>query len=286
MWYATRTQLKNALGINASSTGKHTLLDMVLEDVAQQFDRYVGFSFGPTSGTRFYTPYGTDCLDVDYPLLAVDSVQISSDGGSTYGTTMATGSYYLTPYNATMESPARPFWGLELKESCATAVFPKDVQRGARVTGTWGYFDERDNTSVTLATGANATAERLEFANASALHVGQTVLIDSERMQVVRSGHNGSDTATTSGSVHMKRGVDGTNATSHTSGAAVQVYRYPTVETAAVWQAEQDFRAFDAPLGFVGGEPFGVQQIRPTGGAGLHPFTMRALDRFRTPVAI
>ena len=56
-WYTHRDILKDALGIPATSTGAHVQLDAVIEGVARQFDRHVGFGFFPSSQTRHYTPW-------------------------------------------------------------------------------------------------------------------------------------------------------------------------------------------------------------------------------------
>ena len=280
--YTNRDILKNALTIPTSTTAGHDQLDAVLEGVSRLIDEYVGFPFFPSSGSRFYTAPNSHEVCLDYPLTGVDSIQTASNGGSTFGTTLASGDYYLSPYNATANSPKHPWWDIELRPN-STASFPAKTRRAVKVTGTWGYYDERASATNMLSTGLDATATVMQITGASALHPGQTILIDSERMLVTRNGLSGSDTATTSGVVGIQRGVNGSVAATHASGALLGIYQYPVVERAALYQAEMDYRAKDAPLGMAGADAFGTQRVQAPGG--LHPFTQRMLASFRKPVA-
>lgn len=282
-WYTDRDTLKAALQIPASATGDHALLDAALEGVAREFDKHVGFAFYPSSGSRYYTPKEGDEVDLHRPLLAIDSLQVSTGSVGVYNTTLSTADFDLEPFNAPQEAPPQPYWEVELRAT-STGYFPTGIERSVKVTGTWGYYDQRTSLNVYLSTALNATATAMEVSNSSLLHPGQTILIDSERITITRNGKSGSDTATTSGTVGIARGVNGSSGAAHSSGAGVQVYGYPIVDKAALYQAEMDYRGMAAPMGFAGGEPFGTQQLRPAAG-GLHPFTLRTLRNFRAPRA-
>ena len=283
-WYTHRDLLKASIGLEGSATGAHTQLDAVLEGVAREIDRFVGFHFYPASGVRYYTPKNSTCLDLGYPLTALDAVALDTDGNASYNSTLTTTDYYLIPYNATEESPKRPFWAIELAVN-STAAFPRATQRGARITGTWGYYNQTAAVNVALTTTLAATATQAEVTNSSLLHPGQTVLIDSEQVFVVRNGKSGSDTATSSGIVGIERAKNGTTAAAHaTTGVALSVYEYPVVDKASLYQSEMDYRANAAPLGFTGGLDGGGQTLSP-GAGGLHPFTRRTLEQFRVAVA-
>ena len=274
--YVHRDTLKAALGILASTTGQHEQLDDAAETVSLDFDDFVGFSFQPASGARDYTPRQSRCLALDTPLTAVDAIRTTSDGTS-YGTTFAGDAFHLTPYNATMESPRKPFWGIELKASAA-AVFPAGTVRGARVLGTWGYYDERKLSAATLATALDATATTVQLNGATALHAGQTILMGGERMLVTQTP--ASSTGSITSAVTVERGQHGTSGATHSCATTIEVYRYPIIERLALYQAEADYRAMHIPLGYAGG---GDNTERPVGGAGLHPFVRKRLERFRSP---
>jgi hypothetical protein len=278
--YVDRDTLKSALSIPASTTDNHALLDAAIEGVSRLIDDYCGFPFAPSSGVRYYTARHSGCLSPDYPLTAVDSIRVDTSGDGGYGTSWTSSDFYLTPYNARVESPPRPYWEIETRPN-STATFPAGVRRGVQITGTWGYYDQRADTTATLATGVNATATALALNGATALHAGQMILLDSERMTVTATP--ASSTGSHSSGVSVVRGVNGTVAAAHTSGAVVAVYEYPIISEAARFQAQMDYRARDAPLGVAGGQAFGDQPLRAS--AGLHPFSRRMLDGFRKPGA-
>lgn len=279
--YVDRDTLKNALSIPASTTGDHALLDAAIESVSRLIDDYCGFPFAPSSGVRHYTALGSERLYLDMPLLALDMLRTDTSGNADYNTTWTSSDYYLTPYNASAETPPRPFWEIEVRPN-ATAAFPARARRGVQLTGTWGYYDQRANTTATLATAVNATAVTLALNGATALHAGQMILMDSERMLVTQTPASATG-AHTSG-VTVTRGVNGTTGAAHTSGATIQVYEYPIVSQAAMFQAQMDFRAKDSPMGTAGGEVFGTQRSFAAGG--LHPFAKNMLTGFRKPIAL
>lgn len=282
-FYTNLTALKSALGIDVSATARHALLTDVMEMVARQIDDYVGFHFYESYGTRLYTPRDTSSLFLDYPLLTVEGIQTSSDGGSTYGSTMTSADYYLSPYNATMEDPPRPYWEIEVRSNATSsgAAFPKGIHRGARITGTWGYFNKTKSTSADLSTAATSNTSTLEITNATALSVGQTIILGTEKMFVTRTP--GSSTGVHTSTVDVLRAQNGTTNSTHSATTGILIYEYPIIERAALYQAELDYRTKDAPMGVAGGEPMGTQ---PSRAIGLHPFTRRMLDMFRMPVAI
>ena len=271
------------MGIEASSTGDHAQLDSVQETVARLIDDYCGFQFFPSSDTRYFTARNSQCLALDTPLLAVDSVRLDLHGdGTSYDTTMTSACYYLEPYNATNQSPPKPYWNLELRQS-ATMAFPSGDKRAVQIIGTFGYYNK--TTSIaTIATANTSNTTRMEFNNSSLLHPGMTLLAGSERIYVKNNGKSGSDTATSSGSVFVERAVNGTTAATHASGETVYAYEYPVIDQAALTQAEQAYLVRHSPQGYAGGDPYGQQ--RPQISAGLHPFVRSLLEPFRKPVAL
>ncbi len=276
-FYIHRDLLKNALGIPTSTTGDHAQLDDTLETVSRLLDDYLGFHVFPSSGTRDYTPGETTRLQLDAPLLGVDSIQTTSDG-VTYGTTLSTTGYNLMPYNATQESPPRPWWCIEITDN-ASAVFPRNIKRGARIAGTWGYYNVLKSSTATLATDITSAVTAVQINGATSLHAGQTLLVGTEQMFVTATPVSSSGSH--SSGITVERAKNGTLGATHSSGNAIQVYDYPIVGRATLYQAEMDYRAKDAPLGYIGG---GDVVQRPQG-IGLHPFVRRMLDGLRKPVA-
>lgn len=282
-WYANRDLVKDALSIPASSTGSHLQIDSVLEGVSRDIDNYVGFHFYPSSGVRYYRPTQTTYLELEYPMTNIDSIDLDNNADSSYESALNATSYYTVPYNAAEESPPGPIWGVELRtRTNASAIFPIAVARGAKVTGTWGYYNHRGETTAKPSTSVTAAALSIKFTGASGLRPGMMVRLDSEQIFIERNGLSGSDTATTSGIVTVQRAQNGTTGATHSSNSTMSVYHYPIIDRAALYQAEMDYRGKDAPLGYAGGDPGGGQSLRPMGG--LHPFVRRSLDPFRMPV--
>lgn len=285
-YYIGRESLKRAMGIGGTSAGTATadnaVLDGINEIVSRLIDDYCGFHFYESSGTRFYTPRNASYLSLDYPLLTVGSIQFSSDGGTTYGTTMTTGDYYLTPYNATEESPPRPFWGIEsrINATSSGSQFPKGIQRGARITGTWGYYNQTRSTSATVATEISSGTTTWQMNFATALQVGMTLLAGTEKVFVTRTPASASGVHTST--IDVLRAQNGTTNTTHSCASAISIYEYPIIEQAALTQAQQEYLVRHSPQGYAGGEPGGAQ--RPQMSGGLHPLVRRLLDPFRMPV--
>ena len=282
-WYTHRDVLKESLTIPACTTANHTFLDQVLETVARNIDRHLGFHLYPSSGIRYFRPRQTTYLDLDYPLLNIDAIALDTNADSSYESTLDSTSYYMVPYNATEESPRQPWWAIEIRtRTNASAIFPIRVAQGVRITGTWGYYNERDETTCRPATAMDATQLTMKMTGATNLHPGQTIRVDSEQIFVVANGLSGSDTATTSGIIAVKRAQNGTPGATHSSLSTASIYTYPVVSAAALYQAGMDYRAKDAPLGITGTDPTWNQTVRAPGG--FHPFVRRLLDEaFRTP---
>lgn len=287
-WYVTRSQLKQALQLGGSSygsaTGDHAALDSILETVSRHIDEYVGFHFYESSGTRYYTPKHGTILDLDAPLLTVGSIQTSSDAGKNYGSTMTTDDYVLAPYNATEESPPKPFWTVETRDYATSsgAVFPAGMQRGVKIAGTWGYFNKTRSTSADLTGDLASGTTSFAVTNATALSVGMTVKLGDEKMFITRTPASASGAHTST--VDVLRAQNGTTNSTHSGSTGIVIYEYPIIEQAALTQAEQEFTIRHAPQGFSGGGDFGAQ--RPQVAGGLHPFVRRMLDPFRAPTVI
>ena len=284
MAYIDRDTLKGALSLPASATDKHWLLDAALDGVTQEIDKDVGYGFAPRTGTRYYRPTNSDYLVLDYPLTAVTSVTLDNDEDGVYESTLAATAYYLLPDNATEQSPAQPFWALEIRaDANASAVFPVGVRRGVKITGTWGYYDQRTETTAKPATGISAAANVWDMVGASGLRAGQMLRVDDEQVLILDNALSGSATAAASGQITVRRAQGGTTGATHSSNSTMSVYSYPIIERTCLYQAEMDYRAMDAPLGVAGGDYGGGQTVRAPGG--LHPFSKKMLDQFREPVA-
>lgn len=275
--YTHRDAVKDACGIAASSTGDHDQIDASIEAASRLIDDWLGYPFGPQIETRLLRATKSALLRLDKPLTAVTTLRTDAGGDGSYESTWSTAMYWLNPANATGESPPAPYWEIEQRVS-ATSVFPVGISRGVELAGTWGYYDRRENSSAVLSTTGGAldsTQSNLTVTFASALHAGQTIRVDEEQMfiQEVTASAAGAG-----GQMTVLRAQNGTTGATHATGAAIQTYRYPIVERAALYEAQRDFRA---GLGLpAAGSPEFVDSRQPQS-ADLSPTVRRMLAGFR-----
>ena len=268
-WYANRDIVKDALGIPATSTREHMQIDSAAEAVSRLFETYTRGWFYPALQTRHYTPEDSRALWTD-PLLSVVALH-TAPGGTSFDTTWDSGDYRLAPYNASMETPKRAYTRLE-RTTTGRYSWPVGVDRSVRVQAYFGHMDERTSSPSPCATEIDATQKTMKFGSATMIHVGQTLLVDSE--QVFLKEFLG----TTSGEYTVERARNGTSGATHSSNSTVEVYQYPEIERAAIYQVQMDFRAKDSPMGvFV--PTITEERMRAPGG--IHPFVARMLDPYR-----
>lgn len=270
--YVHRTRLKAVAGV--TSTAHDSILDFLAGEVSKSITQYAGHVFQPRTQQRFYTARAAGSLYLPDDLLSVSELAVDTSGGYAYGTVISSGGYLLGPYNATAEDPPRPYYELDIRSS-ATATLPTHA-RGVRITGSYGYYDVREDVAATIATAVAASTTSLPLNTATAVHPGQTLLIGAEQVLVKE--------ITAASNALVERAAHGTSATSYSSGQAIQAYTYPVVAEACLFQVLQDFRVKDAPGGVEGvgefSQPYREEFVR----GGLHPFVRRSLDQFRTPV--
>lgn len=245
--YVGRAAFKAAMGI--TDTDDDAQIDAVLESVSRQVDQWTNRQYQPVVQTRYYAPRSAVSLLVD-DLLAVTALATDEDGDRVYETSWAATDYDLEPVNARLESPPRPYTRLEVSPD-GDYLFPS-IARGVRIAGTWGYYDVRTTVSVALAEALDASETGVDVASGAAFDVGQTILIDSEQMEI---------TAISSNTLTVRRGVNGTTAATHNSGLSVDIYTYPVIERAVLIQSSRIFRRKDAPFGTVGSPEFGVLRL-------------------------
>ena len=93
---------------------------------------------------------------------------------------------------------------------------------------------------------ADATTTSVVVSSRADVEAGRTILIDSEQMYVKSYSSN---------TLTVVRGVNGTTATSHSAGAAIDIYEYPgpivegaIIQTARLWRRKDS--AFSGVTGF------------------------------------
>lgn len=136
--YATLSSIRARLGITGvSDTADDAVLEAVVESVSRAIDDFCGRRFYAATQTRYYSAKSGRRLLVD-DLLSVSSLKTDDDGDGTHETTWAASDYHLAPYNAQLDSPAQPYWRIEVSEG-GDYWFPVGVRRGVEIVGSWGF---------------------------------------------------------------------------------------------------------------------------------------------------
>lgn len=267
--YATRDAVKARAGLD--DTSDDATLDGILRDVSREIELWTGRQFWAVTQTRLFTARHPCALLLGAAdLLAVTSLKTDDDGDRVYETTWAATDYDLEPYDAPLRSPPVPYWEIRVAPN-GRYSFPC-VARGVEIVGRWGFMDVLDTSTATLAEDLDASETGVDVTSGAVFTPGQVIEIDGERMEI---------SAISTNTLTVERGINGTTAAAHTSGAAIRVAAFPGVAEAAIQQVSLLFRGVHAPLGVQGAPEYG-QTIR---GTGLHPFVKAKLQRFRIPKA-
>ena len=236
--YISRNDLKARLADTA--TTDDAIYRIILEAIAKVIDDYCHWTFHVHLATRYLTPVWSHLIDLDQPLISVTSLKTDADGDRTYENTWAATDYDLKPDNAS--SDGAPYREIEITPN-GDSTFPT-TRRGVEVVGKWGWVEDLLTSPSTLNEALDTSETGVDVTAGTDFEVLQTILIDSEQMYI---------TAIATNTLTVERAVNGTAAATHSSAAAIKIYRYPeTVVEAAVILASRYFRRKDAPFGVTG----------------------------------
>ncbi len=248
--YATLAQLRHDLTKQSADTADDASLLTAAESASRQVDEWCKRHFQPRSETRTLSPVNASFLLLDEDLLSLTSLKSDEDEDYDYDYTWAATDYWLWPLNGL------PKWGIKIKRG---GNYTLPVGDGTiQIVGVWGYGD--GETAASYVDSTTDTAEALDASetgvdvvSGTPFSAGQCILVDSEQMYV---------TAVATNTLTVVRGVNGTTAATHDSGASVNVYRYPQdVVTATIRLAQREFRLQSVPFGVAGGGDMGSQDV-------------------------
>lgn len=267
-WYAGREAVKRAAGI--TGTEADGTVDRLIEAASRRVDSDTGRFFIPLTATRYYD-FPNDSyarswrLWLDEDLISAAVVQTGAQDGSP--TTIPAADYYLEPVN----SP--PYNRLEIDLSSTSVLDSGDAshQRSVSIQGDWGHSAATVSAGAVGSDIANGTVTSIVVTDASLIDVGDTLLIENERLFV--RGRGTFDTTTnlggnltankaettvavglgslvkagevilidaermlvqsiTGNNLQVIRAYDGTTLAAHTAGADVYAFRTLTVDRA------------------------------------------------------
>jgi len=240
---------KQQLRISSINITDDALLRFLLDAASAMVTEHTGRHFVPVRETRTFDARGDHIdrrrLDLDADLLAVESI---TNGD---GTAVAGDSYVLKPSNVD------PKWRIRLKASSFLAwAYQDDWEDAIMVDGVWGYHEDYAQAwvdtldSVQNAGGLDASGQALAVSDAEGTDaryrtrfaVGQVLRIDDEFLEVVEV------TAGETNQLTVLRGVLGTTATAHDTGAQIASWApLPDIEQACIGLAAWLYRTRENP---------------------------------------
>lgn len=162
------------------SAGFASRIDRINQAVADTIEDHLHRTFYPVDTTyKFDWPSGSAPWRLwlnQWDLLALTEVQ------SPPGTTIPLGDVILRPVN---RKPGRPYRYIELDLSTG-ALFDASgtTQLAIHATGTWGFCDDTDAAGTLTAAVSSTSATSIAVSDASAMGVGDLLVIGTERILV------------------------------------------------------------------------------------------------------
>ena len=220
--YVSLDVFKGSGVLNIVGSGEDGRLLAVLEHASRVVDRHCNRHFHELSAARkFDGPDGPTLLVPD--LIAVDpgGLRTDEDGDREYETTWTESDYLLLPSNAdpaTASNPqSRPYNRVEVfRHAGGRSAWPSGRER-VSISGRWGWWRHLRRAKET-ANAVDASSSEVVVSSRADLEAGHTVLIDSEQLFVRGYAED---------RLTVDRGVNGTTASAHDAGSAVDVYEYP-----------------------------------------------------------
>jgi hypothetical protein len=258
--YATLAGLRTRNQVAGTDTGDDGRYLQKLRAATQIIDRYCAREFQPVSEARTFDWTSPARLDFrSFELLTLTSL---IDGS---GNTKQTTALIMQGGKFSDATKWGPWFGTELDMTKDFLMYQVTPIRALTVNGVWGWHADWPNawlaayTNTTLATPlqisgaitANAPTISLNSDptlsldaayQSPAISAGSLIQIDTEWMQVLY-------TASGSTTITLLRGVNGTTAASHSSGAPITVYQPPRdINEACLRIAQWILALDDAPF--------------------------------------
>ena len=262
--YVTLDILKSAAVLDIAGSEDDERLLMLLESVSRQVDAYCNRHFFTLRRAMTLDGDGSTALRIpDLVSVDVGGLATDEDGDRVFEDIWDESDYLLYPSNADPvggHDLSSPYTGVLVDtEAGDRGAFAAGVRR-VRIAGEWGYWRRIRRASESVAASLDAESGDIEVGGGEDIGVGHTLLVGSEQIYV-HSRHGDRLAAL--------RGVNGTGAAAHATGAEIGIYRYPGPVTEAViiqasrlWKRKDS--AFVDATGFVGGlDPDAVELLAP-----------------------
>ena len=200
--------------LNMTGEGGDGRLLSLLESVSRLADRYCNRHFYVLEATRRFDGDGGKWLLLP-DLVSIDDggLRTDDDTDGVYETTWDAGEYVLLPHSA--EPGSRPYTSLEV--SGRDRRWPRGPAT-VQVAGQWGWWRHLRRAPGTVERIPDADTGVVTVSDREGIEAGATLLVESEQMYV--RSYSGT-------SLTVERGVNGSGASAHDAGTAVDVFEYP-----------------------------------------------------------
>jgi len=216
--YCSIADIKGVLGI--TSTTDDTVMRKIVESASRSIDQYTNRTFIAYTGTKVFN--GARELWIP-DLLSITTLKTDDNDDATYENTWATTDYI--EYGVGIEDTLNTFprIRLETNPNGDYNSFASGVRKGVQIIGLWGYGDGISATpyvsDTTITEDLTAGESAIDVTSVTNLSAGQNILIGSEQYYIY-------SIATLTLTVEPT--VNGTTAATHSSGATIYIYQYPS----------------------------------------------------------
>jgi len=218
--YATIADIKGVLGITA--TTDDTVIRKIAESASRSIDQYCNRTFIAHTGTKVFNG-ARELWIPDLLSISASGLKTDDNDDGTYENTWATTDYI--EYGVGLEDTLNtyPRIRLETHPNGDYNSFASGVKKGVQIIGLWGYGDGISATpyvaDTTITEDLTSGESAIDVTAVTNLSPGQVILIDSEQYYIY-------SIATLTLTVEPT--VNGTTAATHSSGATIYIYQYPS----------------------------------------------------------
>ena len=218
--YCTIDDVKGVLGI--TSTTDDTMIRKICEAASRSIDGHYNRQFYTTSETRYFDG-GCRLWIPDLLSINASGLKTDEDGDATFENTFATTDYITYGHGIEDSLNTFPITRLEISEDSDYGSFASGVRRGVQIIGVWGYGDGISATpyiaDTTITEPLEAGESAIDVTAVTNLSAGQLILIGSEQYYIY---------SISSLTLTVEPGVNGTTQATHSSGATIYIYQYPS----------------------------------------------------------
>jgi len=218
--YCNISDVKGMLGITAATDD--TVIRKIVESASRSIDQYTNRYFYTQSATRYFDGavrlWLPDLLSINTSGLKTDS-----DGDGTFENTLATTDYILRGGGLEDSLNVLPYTRVEISHDSDYSSFASGIKKGVQIAGVWGYGDGISAlpyvADTTITEDLTAGESDIDVTSVTNLSAGQVILIGSEQYYIY---------SISTLTLTVEPGVNGTTQATHTSGATIYIYQYPS----------------------------------------------------------